>query len=104
MPPRPPEVTDPRASLLLERSFVPAQRDLPWLLAALGADDDKKARAAGRALLRVKEIAIPALVAAFEKSQTPLRARIVRLLAQGLDADEARDFLLRALVDRDPKA
>jgi precorrin-6B methylase 2 len=104
MPSRPSDVPDPRAALLLERSFVPAQRDVPWLLAALSAEDDKKARAAGRALLRVKELAVPELLAAFEKSQTPLRARIVRLLGQALDTDEARGFLLRALVDRDPKA
>ncbi len=101
---RSPEVPDARAAMLLERSFVPAQRDLPWLFAILAADDDKKARAAGRALLRVKEIAIPDLLKAYETSTTPLRARIVRVLGQGLDPDEARDFLLRAMVDRDPKA
>jgi precorrin-6B methylase 2 len=104
MPPKPTDVPDARAALLLERSFVPAQRDLPWLLGALAAEDDKKARAAGRALSRVKELAVPELLAAYEKSQTPLRARIVRFLGQALDADEARDFLMRALVDRDPKA
>jgi precorrin-6B methylase 2 len=104
MPPRSPDVPESREALLLERSFVPAQRDIPWLLAALSADDDKKARAAGRALLRVKELAVPELLAVFEKSMTPLRARIVRLLGQALDPEPARDFLMRAIVDRDPKA
>jgi precorrin-6B methylase 2 len=104
MPPKPTDVPDARAALLLERSFVPAQRDLPWLLGALAADDDKKARAAGRALSRVKELAVPELLAAYEKSQAPLRARIVRFLGQTLDTEEARGFLMRALVDRDPKA
>jgi precorrin-6B methylase 2 len=104
MPPKPTDVPDSRAALLLERSFVPAQRDLPWLLGALAAEDDKRARAAGRALSRVKELAVPELLAAYEKSQAPLRARIVRFLGQALDADQAREFLMRALVDRDPKA
>ena len=104
MPPRFPDVPESREALLLERSFVPAQRDIPWLMAALSAEDDKKARAAGRALLRVKELAVPELLVAYETSTAPLRARIVRILGQALEPGAARDFLMRATVDRDPKA
>ena len=104
MAPRTPDAAEPREALLLERSFVPAARDLAWLVAVLSGEDDKRARAAARARSRVKELAVPELARAFEKSQAPLRARIVRFLGQALDADEARTFLIRALVDRDPKA
>lgn len=95
--------------------FTPKFRDLPGLLELSSADDDKLARAASRAVLRIDAQHLPrvvdALVAHTANAVRPARGRLTRLLGEVLvarpdDRDfgrEGRAWLTTALVDDDPK-
>lgn len=110
----------PRANAGLEArvadlGFTPKFRDLPELLALASADDDKLARAASRAVLRIDaqhlERVARTVVDHVTNAVRPARGRLTRLLGEVLvarpdDASfgrEGRAWLASALADGDPK-
>jgi 23S rRNA G2445 N2-methylase RlmL len=86
---------------LLDPGFTPRLREVDGLIDRL-ADDDL-AKAAGRAIGRLGEAALPPLCERLGSSGPPLRARIVKAIGRLAPDDRAVATLLAALEDEDPK-
>ncbi len=92
---------------LADPGYTPSIKHVPALLALLAGDEDPAAKAA-RAILKLGDLAVPKVLAAFESATVPARGRLVDLVGdlsrQGDLVDELRGALLKTLGDADAKS
>jgi len=99
-----PSAPDELAQRLCDPGFTPRTADVDSIVSLL--EDDALARAAERAVARLRSPALPVLLARFERALPPARARILRIIGRIAAQDgspPAIEALVRALDDRDPK-
>jgi 23S rRNA G2445 N2-methylase RlmL len=91
----------PLTQAVLDPGFTPSARDLDALIDLLG--DDELVKAAERAIGRLGEGAVVLLRQRFDGSVPPLRARVLRAIGRFPADPGAREALIAALTDADPK-
>ena len=86
------------------RGFTPSVRDAPALVAMLASDDEGVVRDVERAIGRLGASALRTLLASFDATKAPLRARVTRAIGRlAPESGDALAFLVRAVTDDDAK-
>ena len=96
-------MTDALSTKLHSKGFTPGRRDVGPLLALLGTVTDEDAKLVERTLAPLGAPLVASVVKALAGAAPPARHRLVELLGRVSEHEGAREALLLALADTDPR-